>query len=479
MFRPLHPADALRDTNREVNVILVPGVGTPALPAWQNETGRWLENLARDCSDRVQIWTYEYTAVAADRPLIQQLAQEAEKLLDALNKLCTGREAYFMLQHGAASSPPTSMKRRRKPLFFICHSLGGVILKCALSLTKDHIFRHLDVIEAISGFVFLGTPHLPLTIEASPNILELILRSHQKSLPPRNALTVDDNVILAKFCHDFGLLGIQVPIVSAYETVESRVYQGMFAKYRKPRQVPIIFKERCVIGSRNEVIVGVSQDHNSICKVQVGEALYYAIENALQLVLKDAPDLIYGKFHTSSRDAHEMGTVRSQTTDDTRSQAILKTAMKGVPLEVSQSHCSSKDAIFGSSSGCSQGSGNPITTFELQNRNPRLPCFYMTYPQPFTAVFLVLHISLVQAKWLVALERNNVEDTHFIPGVLQLLAKVFCKILPGHLKELFHGSKKPTRSAVSKIQVEETPFDTGRVKYGDFVGVILSQLAKV
>ena len=109
---------------------------------------------------------------------------------------------------------------------------GGLNYNQALSLIKNHVFRHLDVIEVISGIVFLGTPHLPLNAAPSPNIMDLILRLHQRTSPRKHALTVNDNAFLARCCQDFELLGIQVPVVSAYETVESRVHQGIFKTQR-------------------------------------------------------------------------------------------------------------------------------------------------------------------------------------------------------------------------------------------------------
>lgn len=87
--------------------------------------------------------------------------------------------------------------------------------------------------------VFLGTPHLSTSTGARPNVLENILRLRQKTLPRRDALTPDDNMIMARLCHNFELIGIQVPVVSAYETVESRIYEGMFAKFRRPHQVVV------------------------------------------------------------------------------------------------------------------------------------------------------------------------------------------------------------------------------------------------
>jgi hypothetical protein len=101
------------------------------------------------------------------------------------------------------------------------------------------MFKYLNVVEVISGIVFLGTPHLPLNINPKPNFIESILRLQQKTIPRKDNLRSDDNLIIAQFCRSFELMVVQVPIVSAYEKMESSIYEGMFAKLRKPRQMVV------------------------------------------------------------------------------------------------------------------------------------------------------------------------------------------------------------------------------------------------
>ena len=48
---------------------------------------------------------------------------------------------------------------KAKPLIFIAHSLGGIIVKDALSLSKDDLTYLNEVEPATHGVIFLGTPH--------------------------------------------------------------------------------------------------------------------------------------------------------------------------------------------------------------------------------------------------------------------------------------------------------------------------------
>lgn len=77
-------------------------------------------------------------------------------------------------------------------------------------------------------------------MDAQPNIVEHILRSNQKATLPRHALTsTGDNALLAKLCRDYELSGLGVPVLSAYESKESKVSRGVFAKFLKARSVVV------------------------------------------------------------------------------------------------------------------------------------------------------------------------------------------------------------------------------------------------
>lgn len=48
---------------------------------------------------------------------------------------------------------------RKKPLIFVAHSLGGIIVKDALSLSKGELTFLSEIESAATGVIFLGTPH--------------------------------------------------------------------------------------------------------------------------------------------------------------------------------------------------------------------------------------------------------------------------------------------------------------------------------
>ena len=48
---------------------------------------------------------------------------------------------------------------RTKPLIFIAHSLGGIVVKDALNISKTETTHFCEILPATIGVLFLGTPH--------------------------------------------------------------------------------------------------------------------------------------------------------------------------------------------------------------------------------------------------------------------------------------------------------------------------------
>src|SRR5437762_3238946 len=46
-----------------------------------------------------------------------------------------------------------------RPILFVCHSLGGIILKQALCIANEQLHRYELLVNLVSGIIFLSTPH--------------------------------------------------------------------------------------------------------------------------------------------------------------------------------------------------------------------------------------------------------------------------------------------------------------------------------
>lgn len=106
----------------------------------------WPQTLLPSRLSRSRILTYGYDAYIARRPGI---GASSNKLIDhasnLLNDLTTDR---------------AGCHATLRPIIFIAHSLGGLVCKEMILLSRNHPEPHLKtVFQATKAFIFMGTPH--------------------------------------------------------------------------------------------------------------------------------------------------------------------------------------------------------------------------------------------------------------------------------------------------------------------------------
>lgn len=132
---------------KTVDVVAVHGLQGHPYKTWEHENGHiWLQDsLTKDISfARIMTFGYESTVAFS-----KSVARIDDKALDLLNRLSSKRLA---LKDGSS---------RGRPIVFICHSLGGIVVKKALILaherSSDPFFK--DILDNTKAIAFLGVPH--------------------------------------------------------------------------------------------------------------------------------------------------------------------------------------------------------------------------------------------------------------------------------------------------------------------------------
>jgi hypothetical protein len=154
-----------------------------------------------------------------------------------------------------------------RPLVFICYGLAGWTLKqvqsqrsCGvgseLMLISTQMLwkatqqfnRFRDMIELISGIVFLATPHITDSSEAASKALGLVLRS-DLSPNPKLAFSKKDLSYLAYSSLCFEELKVQIPVLSCYETRETKLKAPLWLSRRavESSQLLRVFKSRLTL----------------------------------------------------------------------------------------------------------------------------------------------------------------------------------------------------------------------------------------
>lgn len=147
----------------------------------------WLRDFLPTDSpfDRSRIMTFGYTSTLVDkRKLIDRFEDYADQLISQIIRL-----------RGSSSEG-------KRPLIFICHSMGGLVARLAMTRmhTLPNKFKGLSLEEC--GILFLSTPHLgSLQADRSPFLIALgeglvgLRTGVIKELQSFNASSVDNTDI--------------------------------------------------------------------------------------------------------------------------------------------------------------------------------------------------------------------------------------------------------------------------------------------
>jgi len=129
-----------------VDVIAVHGLGSKYPKTWTKDNKMWLRDFLPDDFPRARILAFVYPSEAFNNPDFVGLRALGGSLLRSLIK---DREKLY--------------SKRKRPLIFIGHSFGGLVIKEALALSQvsnSSIEGHHGYIaDATRGVLFLGTPH--------------------------------------------------------------------------------------------------------------------------------------------------------------------------------------------------------------------------------------------------------------------------------------------------------------------------------
>lgn len=129
-----------------VDICFVHGLTGNRLSTWtaNEQDTPWPKKLLPPKLDKARILTYGYDAYIVQKSVASQnrLADHATNLL---NDLTTDRAACN------ASS---------RPIIFVAHSLGGLVCKAAILLSRNNPDAHLQgIFHYAKGIIFIGTPH--------------------------------------------------------------------------------------------------------------------------------------------------------------------------------------------------------------------------------------------------------------------------------------------------------------------------------
>ena len=129
---------------KTVDVVAVHGLQGDAFKTWEHDNGSiWIRDFLPNDIPFARIMTFGYESTVA---FSKSVATLEDKALDLLNRVATKRSAII-------NEDP-------RPIVFVCHSFGGIVVKKALIMAHDRSadpdFK--DVLDNTKAIAFLGVP---------------------------------------------------------------------------------------------------------------------------------------------------------------------------------------------------------------------------------------------------------------------------------------------------------------------------------
>lgn len=160
-----------------------------------------------------------------------------------------------------------------KPIIFVVHSMGGLVVKKAYLLGL-HDANYQPVVEATSAIIFLSTPHRGTNLAKTLNkVLAASLQSPKVFISDlsKNSPAIEE--LNEQFRH----VAPRLSIWSFYETVATSIGPG---------KTMVLEKDTSVLGYPGEVSRPLQADHHDVCKFSgPTDPNYIAVRNAIKSLM--------------------------------------------------------------------------------------------------------------------------------------------------------------------------------------------------
>ncbi|KFY84990.1 hypothetical protein V500_08810 [Pseudogymnoascus sp. VKM F-4518 (FW-2643)] len=210
---------------------------TSTLPSGQKVN--WLEDFLPAQIPNARVMAYGYNSAVQFSKSAAGIEAFAEGFLE---ELLTWRR---------------STAETRRPIIFVCHSLGGIVVKEALNKAHERE-RFAGLRDAVRGITFFGTPHRGADLARWGAMFADILRTASLGTST-NARLVRDlqarSEVLRGISRRFVERGKDLQIFSFWETDQFKWLNGK-----------VVAEDSATLDWPNETAIPVDGDHRSICQ---------------------------------------------------------------------------------------------------------------------------------------------------------------------------------------------------------------------
>ena len=156
LFQLTPEQNASLDPSRP-DIVAIHGINGDAFKTWTHPDGRlWLRDFLPDQLPGARIFSFGYPSEVAFTTAKGKLLDFARSLLEGLKSRRLGE------------------RLQCRPLIFVCHSMGGIVVKLALITARLDLNNYGDIQQSTRGCLFLATPHRGSESVLWPSILSNI-----------------------------------------------------------------------------------------------------------------------------------------------------------------------------------------------------------------------------------------------------------------------------------------------------------------
>ncbi|KAF8529512.1 hypothetical protein BU17DRAFT_60309 [Hysterangium stoloniferum] len=279
-----------------IDIVAIHGLDGHREQSWTAENGiLWLKDLLPQRLPHARITTYGYDTSTSSE-------------LNKIEETLYGHAQNFISRLALLRNKTTTTTR---PIIFLAHSLGGIILKFALihanQCNDSHLSYHKRIMLSTIGILFFGTPHQGTAVALSASQMLRVL------LPVKENTA---HALLRDLASNSNMLEIQLSLyngISASFTTKFlyEVYQTVLHDGTSSFIVP---KSSAVVpGARNAEAIGLNKNHMDMVKFStVEEDGFDVVVSLLQCMgnepSESEPD--NGRNLSRSEDIHEAPSYR-------------------------------------------------------------------------------------------------------------------------------------------------------------------------
>ncbi|RDW65098.1 hypothetical protein BP6252_10749 [Coleophoma cylindrospora] len=278
-----------------VDIVAVTGLAGHAIGSWKSpgESDVWIRDYLPDDKVNARVLTYGYDTTLVRSRSKSSIHDLAMGLLEALK------------------SSRTEEKEKRRPIIFIAHSLGGLLVKEALVIAgrpvnqTSHIGsnENAELCNSCYSLIFFGVPNLGIRqeqlvtlLKGQPNYALIMSLVMDNDTEPSDYLKSLNRSFLESFLFD------DSPVISYYERLSTRTvkvnFLGMLS--RTGHEMLLVTEASATNISRNKNLCDqhpIHADHSSMVKFKhKKDQNYIDLSRHLDRLIKQAPGVIKKRF---------------------------------------------------------------------------------------------------------------------------------------------------------------------------------------